>query len=312
MIAVWLFVSIVLVGLVAGGLAFMALAVSTATPTMSSGVFVKVHQALYRTADPVMPIFVVGAFIATAPLAVAFSREDTNISAGWITSTAAGIAVVIILTRIGNKPINKTIARWDALNPPPQWARERLRFNRFHAWRTVFALISFLAVIVVGVALTASTTTERVWALASVLVSGLIAGGLAFMYVVVGRAMMTLDADVYVATHQATSLTATRYMTPMTLLSVISAGGLLVESWRAGQSIGALLAGVALLAALGVIVISLAFSVPLNRRIATWDRADPPAEWVQIRARWMRVHRVRTGVALLGFLVLAAGLIASL
>ena len=311
MLAAWLFVSIVLVGLVTGGLVFMALAVSTATPTMSSGVFVQVHQALYRMADPIMPIFVVGALLATAPLAIAFSRDDADVSAAWMASTAVGIAVVIVITRIGNKPINKTIARWDALDPPLNWARERNRFNRFHAWRTAAALVSFLAVIGVGVALTASTTAERAWALAAVLISGLTAGGLAFMSVVVGRAMVTLDAVAYVATHQATSLRATRYMTPLTLLSLISAGGLLVESWRAGQSAGALLAGGALLCAAAVVVVSISLSVPMNRQIAVWDAAAPPTGWMQTRARWMRVHKVRTSAALLAFLLLSAGLITS-
>jgi hypothetical protein len=158
----------------------------------------------------------------------------------------------------------------------------------------------------------APTTVERVWALVAVPVSGLIGGGLAFMYVVVGRATMTLDGSAYVATHQATSLTATRYMTPLTLASVISAGGFSVVLWRSGSTVGALLAGGAALASLTVVIISVSVSVPMNRRIAKWDKACPPAEWAQVRARWMRVHRVRASVAVLAFLLLSAGFLSSI
>src|ERR1700712_1275777 len=279
MIAVALFACIVLVGLVAGGLAFMSIAVSTATPTLSSTVFVQVHQALFRMADPIMPIFVVASLLATVPLSVALFRNDFDAAAEWTLLTTIGIGVVVVITRLVNKPINRTVSHWDPKNPPAGWARERSRFNRYHAWRSVIAALSFLTVVGVGIALAAPAASERSLTLIAVLVSGLIAGGLAFMYAVVGRALLTLDGSAYVATHQATSLRATRYMTPLTLASVLSAGGVFVLLWRAGHTVSALLAGGAALASLAVIIISVAVSVPMNRQIAKWDKADPPPEW---------------------------------
>ncbi|WP_395728609.1 anthrone oxygenase family protein [Nakamurella sp.] len=307
--AILLFVSVVLVGLTAGGLAFMGFAVATATPKLSSGTFVRVHQALYRKADPLMPIVVCASLIATVPLGVAMVVQDTTVSPAWVALVALGFVIVIVITRIGNKPINKIIARWDATSPPADWAAERDRFNRFHAWRTVAALVSFVVVVVVGVVVTEPAVIGPSWLGLSVLVSGLNAGGLAFMYAVVGRATLTVGGSTYVEAHQRIALMATRYMTGITLLTVLMSAGYLFILWPTGPLWAVVHAGLAVLAALTVIVVSVGFSVPMNRRIARWDAADPPVEWDQVRDRWMRVHTVRTTAAVVAFLLLASCLL---
>jgi hypothetical protein len=287
----------------------MGFAVSTATPTLPAKVFVQTHQALYRSADPFMPILVCSATVASVPLAIVLFSEGDVGQGVWAAAVGVGFVVVIAITRLGNKPINKAVAKWNSENPPQNWALQRVRFNRFHAYRTVVAVASFLAVVGIGVALTSTTTTIKVWATAALIFAGLAAGGLVFMYAVVTRATLTLSGSSYTATHQATARTASPYMTGITVVGTVTAVALLAALWRDGQSVAAGFVAAAVVAALGVIAISVSLSVPMNRQIAKWDIENPPADWARVRTRWMHVHLSRTVTSVCGFVLIATGVL---
>ena len=57
------------------------------------------------------------------------------------------------------------------------------------------------------------------------------------------------------------------------------------------------------------LLITVKVEVPMNRLIATWNAAAPPATWAAIRDRWLMFHRLRTtsgvGAFLLAILALA-------
>jgi hypothetical protein len=44
----------------------------------------------------------------------------------------------------------------------------------------------------------------------------------------------------------------------------------------------------------------------MNKKIAAWDLADLPPDWGAMRARWASANRVRTLIALAGFVATIA------
>lgn len=71
--------------------------------------------------------------------------------------------------------------------------------------------------------------------------------------------------------------------------------------------IGAKLAfGVAAVCIVGVAYVSEAYNVRMNKKIAAWDLADLPQDWGALRARWASANRVRTLIALAGFVATIA------
>lgn len=130
-------------GVTAGGLAFMARGVALATPTLRPGTFTEFHSALYRFADPLMPVLVCASTLACAGLgAVLLARAED--AAAVLAVTAAGAsAAVIAITETVNKPINKRVDTWSPTVPPPDWAAVRDRWNAFHWQRTACGVLGY-------------------------------------------------------------------------------------------------------------------------------------------------------------------------
>lgn len=58
------------------------------------------------------------------------------------------------------------------------------------------------------------------------------------------------------------------------------------------------------------IVVTLAIEVPMNKQIAVWDPAAVPANWAEIRDRWLLFHNVRTAAGVFAFVCALGGLAA--
>lgn len=67
-------------------------------------------------------------------------------------------------------------------------------------------------------------------------------------------------------------------------------------------------AAVLMLLALAVTV---RIEVPMNRAIALWNSASPPADWSEVRDRWLLFHLFRTCFGTVAFLCAQAGLVLS-
>jgi len=55
------------------------------------------------------------------------------------------------------------------------------------------------------------------------------------------------------------------------------------------------------------IIFTLVGLVPINNRIACLDPSNPPANWLELRKRWDRLHLVRIIILLIALLLLALG-----
>jgi hypothetical protein len=96
-----------------------------------------------------------------------------------------------------------------------------------------------------------------------------------------------------------------KWFMPSLLVVTLMSG--LASWWYArGHGLGAWLIGLDLVCLLLAIVITRLVEVPIVNGIAKWSSAQPPADWLKHRDRWMCFHAIRATAMLVGF---ASGLI---
>jgi uncharacterized membrane protein len=122
--------------------------------------------------------------------------------------------------------------------------------------------------------------------------AALATGGLLVNWIGLGRAMSRLSASAYVEFHQHTNRTFVPYM-PIVVMGALAGGGALAVMYGVDSIPGQLAATGAVCYAL-VIVISVSTDVRINHQIAAWSIQNPPRDWAQTRARWIRFHVIRT------------------
>ena len=124
------------------------------------------------------------------------------------------------------------------------------------------------------------------------LFAALATGGLMVNWIGLGRAMSRLSASTYVEFHQHTNRTFDPYM-PVVVIGALAGGVALAVMYGVHSIPGQLAAAGAACYAL-VIIIGVPTCVRINHRIASWSIQNPPREWAQMRARWIRFHVIRT------------------
>jgi uncharacterized membrane protein len=124
------------------------------------------------------------------------------------------------------------------------------------------------------------------------LFAALATGGLMVNWIGLGRAMSRLSGSAYVEFHQHTNRTFNPYM-PIVVVGALAGGVALAVMYGVHSVPGQLAAAGAVCYAL-VIIIARSTDVRINHQIASWSIQNPPREWAQIRARWIRFHVIRT------------------
>jgi uncharacterized membrane protein len=124
------------------------------------------------------------------------------------------------------------------------------------------------------------------------LFAALATGGLMVNWIGLGRAMSRLSGSAYVEFHQHTNRTFNPYM-PIVVVGALAGGVALAVMYGIHSIPGQLAAAGAVCYAL-VIIIARSTDVRINHQIASWSIQNPPREWAQIRARWIRFHVIRT------------------
>jgi len=57
-----------------------------------------------------------------------------------------------------------------------------------------------------------------------------------------------------------------------------------------------------------VIVYTITTLVPINNRIASWEKSAPPPDWKTYRRRWDMLHRWRVALLTIAFTLLIVGI----
>jgi hypothetical protein len=133
---------------------------------------------------------------------------------------------------------------------------------------------------------------EKSLVLSVLLLAALATGGLLVNWIGLGRAMSWLSASAYVEFHQHTNRTFDPYM-PIVVIGALGGGAALAVMYGVHSASGQLAAVGAACYAL-VIIIGVPTCVRINHQIALWSVQNPPREWSQTRARWIRFHIIRT------------------
>jgi uncharacterized membrane protein len=133
---------------------------------------------------------------------------------------------------------------------------------------------------------------ENSFVLIVLLFAALATGGLVVNWIGLGRAMSRLSVSAYVEFHQHTNRTFDPYM-PIVVIGALAGGVALAVMYGVHSIPGQLAAAGAVCYAL-VIIIGVPTCVRINHQIASWSTQNPPREWAQIRARWIRFHVIRT------------------
>lgn len=133
---------------------------------------------------------------------------------------------------------------------------------------------------------------EKSFILIVLLFAALATGGLVVNWIGLGRAMARLSVSTYVEFHQHTNRTFDPYM-PIVVIGALAGGVILAVMYGVHSIPGQLAAAGAACYAL-VIIIGVPTCVRINHQIASWSIQDPPYDWAQRRARWIRFHIIRT------------------
>jgi hypothetical protein len=142
---------------------------------------------------------------------------------------------------------------------------------------------------------------ENSFVLIVLLFAALATGGLMVNWIGLGRAMSRLSVSAYVEFHQHTNRTFDPYM-PIVVIGALAGGVALAVMYGVHSLSGQLAAAGAVCYAL-VIIIGVPTCVRINHQIASWSIQNPPREWAQMRARWIRFHVIRTLFSVPAFII---------
>jgi uncharacterized membrane protein len=145
-----LFVSLLLVGLVAGIFLATQLGQVRVQNRLGARDFALVKHSFEVALGDVMPVLVIVAGASIVPLVV------LHVSAGAARLALALVALalwvgVIVATLVYNAPVNSLVAQWDPNTPPENWEALRDKWHLGQAIRTPLAIASFAAVALIAV-----------------------------------------------------------------------------------------------------------------------------------------------------------------
>jgi hypothetical protein len=152
-------------------------------------------------------------------------------------------------------------------------------------------------------------TMEKLFVVIVLLFAALATGGLIVNWIGLGRAMARLPVSAYVEFHQDTNHTFDPYML-IVMIGALAGGVALAVLYGVHSIPGQLAVAGAACYAL-VIIIGVPTCVRINHQIESWSIQNPPAEWAQVRARWIRFHIIRTLFSVPAFAVYVVAAISS-
>jgi uncharacterized membrane protein len=147
----------------------------------------------------------------------------------------------------------------------------------------------------------------KTWELISIVLSALTVGMFHGPWIALSRSMKTFSPEFFLEIVDRMNSNMAPVMTvlmPGTMLSIIP---VMLSSYRQQPTVFYLSAA-ALLFFLIALLVTVVVEVPIVQQIVTWTPSTLPANWQQLRDRWMRFHVVRViaGIASLVLLLVAA------
>ena len=140
----------------------------------------------------------------------------------------------------------------------------------------------------------------------AIIFAGLMVGSELAIAAFVHPTLNSLSDDVHLPAASALARVLGRFMPFWYILVFLltTAGGLV--QWRQTGGLSIWIATSAVLWLLAS-VFSVTMLVPINNRIASWEKVAPPADWKKSRNRWDQLHRWRVVLLTIAFGLLIVG-----
>jgi uncharacterized membrane protein len=147
----------------------------------------------------------------------------------------------------------------------------------------------------------------KMWELASIVCSALVAGMFYGPWAALSRSMRTFAPEVFLAIVDRMNRNMAPVMTVLMPAALLAMIPVLIASYGTYPKIFSLYAA-AFILFIVALAVTVLVEVPIVKEIATWTVATLPANWQQVRDRWVRFHviRVVAGLASLVLLLIAA------
>ncbi|OII25242.1 hypothetical protein BIV01_12600 [Curtobacterium sp. MCBA15_013] len=136
-----LVVQLVLVGLLAGEEFTVRWGVQPAMASLPDDAHLRTRIALVRSLKVVVPMLMVPAVLATLAVLVVAGAGD---GLGWRVAAAVALGVFVLASFLGTVPINIGVNDWDPLDPPADWKRVVVRWERIDVLRSSAAIVAFV------------------------------------------------------------------------------------------------------------------------------------------------------------------------
>ena len=143
-IPVVMFVSLVVVGLVAGIFLATQLGQLRVQNTLDARDFTLVKHSFEVAVGKVMPVLVIAAGVSIAPLIFLLRSSGPRFLA--VVLALILWAGVIIATLVFNAPVNALAVEWNPEAPPANWEALRDQWHRGQTIRTPLAIAAFAAI----------------------------------------------------------------------------------------------------------------------------------------------------------------------
>ena|ERR1700744_1229028 len=147
----------------------------------------------------------------------------------------------------------------------------------------------------------------RMWELISIVCSALVAGMFYGPWTALSRSMKTFSPEVFLAIVDRMNRNMAPMMTVLMPAALLAMIPVLIGSYGVHPRVFSLYAA-AFILFIVALAVTVLVEVPIVKEISTWTVATLPANWQQVRDRWVRFHVIRVvgGLASLVLLLVAA------
>ena len=142
----------------------------------------------------------------------------------------------------------------------------------------------------------------------AIIVAGMMVGNELAIAAIVHPTLDKLPDAVHQPTASALARVLGRFMPFWYILVFLLTLALGLIQWRQSGRLPIWIATSAILWALAIVVTIIAL-VPINNRIASWEKVTPPADWKTSRSRWDLLHRWRVVLLTIALAFLVVGVV---
>jgi uncharacterized membrane protein len=148
----------------------------------------------------------------------------------------------------------------------------------------------------------------KTWELISIVLLALMAGMFHGPWAALSRSMSTFTPEVFLAIVDRMNRNMAPVMTVLMPASLLSIVPVLILSYHE-RPLTFVLSATALVLFIVALLVTILVEVPIIEEIATWTVSTLPADWQQLRDRWLRFHLIRVIAGLASLVLLVVGAI---